>query len=465
MQTHLADFIRDTPEGQEAEAIVRTCVHCGFCLATCPTYQLLGDELDSPRGRIYLMKQMLEGEPVTRKTQLHLDRCLTCRACETVCPSGVKYGRLVDIGRGLVEKKVGRGAAASGMRYALRRVLPNPGLFASLLKTGRAMRPLLPARLQDQIPQPIQKFVPGGQYPAVHHRRKMLVLEGCVQPALVPNINAAARRVLDKLGISLIRAPDAGCCGAVSYHLNAQQEGLDYMRRNVDAWWPYVRDMRDVTDIGNAKDRARPELAGEGADEDSVESAGVEAIVMTASGCGVMVKEYGHLLRHDPAYAGKAARISELAKDISEIVEAESLSLLRLLGTSIPDEKKPKLAFHSPCTLQHGMKIRGVVEKILLASGFRLTAVPDSHLCCGSAGTYSILQPELSRQLLENKVRALESGAPERIATANIGCLMHVQSGTSLRVDHWIEILDEALAGLIPAMPATPAMPGRAVSR
>jgi glycolate oxidase iron-sulfur subunit len=450
MQTHLADFIKDTPEGQEAEAIVRTCVHCGFCLATCPTYQLLGDELDSPRGRIYLMKQMLEGEPVTRKTQLHLDRCLTCRACETVCPSGVKYGRLVDIGRGLVEKKVGRGVAAAGMRYALRRALPNPGLFASLLKTGRAMRPLLPASLQNEIPRLAQKSVSGEQRPVVRHPRRMLVLEGCVQPALMPNINAATRRVLDRLGISLINALNAGCCGAISYHLNAQQEGLDYMRRNVDAWWPYVRDVRDirdVRDVESATGKARAGLAEErGEDND-----GVEAIVMTASGCGVTVKEYGHLLRHDPVYARKAARISELTKDISEIIEAESPSLLRLLGTSIPDEKKPKLAFHSPCTLQHGMKIRGVVEKILLAAGFRLTPVPDSHLCCGSAGTYSILQPELSRQLLENKVKALESGAPDRIATANIGCLMHVQSGTSLPVDHWIEILDEALLNSVPA--------------
>jgi glycolate oxidase iron-sulfur subunit len=445
MQTHLADFIKDTPEGQEAEAIVRTCVHCGFCLATCPTYQLLGDELDSPRGRIYLMKQMLEGEPVTRKTQLHLDRCLTCRACETVCPSGVKYGRLVDIGRGLIEKKVGRGVAAAGMRYALRRVLPNPGLFASLLKTGRAMRPLLPASMQNEIPRLVQKSVSGEQRPVVRHRRRMLVLEGCVQPALMPNINAATRRVLDKLGISLINAPNSGCCGAISYHLNAQQEGLDYMRRNVDAWWPYVRDVRDVE---STTDKARAGLAEERAGEDND---GVEAIVMTASGCGVTVKEYGHLLRHDPVYARKAARISELTKDISEIIEAESPSLLRLLGTAIPDEKKPKLAFHSPCTLQHGMKIRGVVEKILLAAGFRLTAVPDSHLCCGSAGTYSILQPELSRQLLENKVKALESGTPDRIATANIGCLMHVQSGTSLPVDHWIEILDEVLLNSVPA--------------
>jgi glycolate oxidase iron-sulfur subunit len=328
------------------------------------------------------------------------------------------------------------------MRYALRRTLPNPGLFAALLKAGRAMRPLLPAALQKEIPPLARKSGAGELRPKVRHRRRMLILEGCVLPTLAPNINAATRRVLDKLGISLISAADAGCCGAISYHLNAQQEGLDYMRRNVDAWWPHVRDIGNVKDAGKARDKARSGLAEEEGGEDD---AGIEAIVMTASGCGVTVKEYGHLLRHDPAYAGKAARISELTKDISEIIEAESQSLARLLGTSIPDEKKPRVAFHSPCTLQHGMKIRGVVEKILLAAGFRLTAVPDSHLCCGSAGTYSILQPELSRQLLENKVKALESGTPDRIATSNIGCLMHVQSGTSLPVDHWIEILDEAL--------------------
>ena len=429
MQTHLADFIKDSPEGQEAEAILRNCVHCGFCLATCPTYQLLGDELDSPRGRIYLIKQVLEGAPVTQKTQLHLDRCLTCRACETVCPSGVQYGRLVDIGRGIVEKKVARSFAAGAVRYALRQTLPNAGVFASLLKLGRSTRPLLPGVLRDSIPRikNSQSAGPTLSQPPVQHQRKMLVLEGCVQPTLAPNINAATARILDKLGISLIKAPNAGCCGAVSYHLNAQQEGLDYMRRNVDAWWPYVG-MED--DVG-----------GEGA-------VGVEAIVMTASGCGVTVKEYGHLLRHDPVYAERAARISELTKDISEIVEAETQALVSLLGGPLAnkgDAKKSRLAFHSPCTLQHGMRIRGVAEKILVAAGFELTYVPDAHLCCGSAGTYSILQPELSQQLLKHKVMALESGQPTRIATANIGCLMHVQSGTSLPVEHWIEILDEKL--------------------
>ncbi|MDE2366851.1 MAG: glycolate oxidase subunit GlcF [Betaproteobacteria bacterium] len=424
MQTNLADFIKDTPEGQEAEEILRTCVHCGFCLATCPTYQLLGDELDSPRGRIYLMKQVMEGAPVTEKTQLHLDRCLTCRACETVCPSGVRYGRLVDIGRGIVEKQVGRDLAAGTMRYALRRVLPEAGTFSALLKFGQSVRPLLPSRLRDAVPPPQAMQSSTAIRPPARHTRKMLILEGCVQPALAPNINAATARVLDRLGISVIKAANAGCCGAVSYHLNAQQEGLDYMRRNVDAWWPYIDNQSG---------------AGTGKGD------GVEAIVMTASGCGVTVKEYGHLLRHDPAYAEKAARISEMAKDISEIIASETRMLLPLLDRTSSDGNKPKIAFHSPCTLQHGMQIRGVIEKVLMAAGFELTYVPDAHLCCGSAGTYSILQPELSQQLLENKVTALESGAPARIATANIGCLMHVRGGTSLPVDHWIEILDEKL--------------------
>ncbi len=441
MQTNLADFIKDTPEGQEAEEILRTCVHCGFCLATCPTYQLLGDELDSPRGRIYLMKQVLEGAPVTEKTQLHLDRCLTCRACETVCPSGVRYGRLVDIGRGIVEKKVGRGLAAGTMRYALRRVLPNSGIFSSLLKLGQSTRPflsLLPGRLREALPpaQAQQSNVPA--WPPARHARKMLILEGCVQPALAPNINVATARVLDRLGISAIKAANAGCCGAVSYHLNAQEEGLDYMRRNVDAWWPYVAN-RSGTGVG-------PGTKGV---EEAENFDSAEAIVITASGCGVTIKEYGHLLRHDPAYAEKAMAISEMARDISEVIDAEMQTLRPLLGrasnTIGTHDEMPKLAFHSPCTLQHGMRIRGIVEKILVAAGFELTYVPDAHLCCGSAGTYSILQPELSQQLLVNKVTALESGSPGRIVTANIGCLMHVRGGTSLPVDHWIEILDEKL--------------------
>ncbi|MBK6959305.1 MAG: glycolate oxidase subunit GlcF [Nitrosomonas sp.] len=412
MQTKLADFIKNSPQGQEADAILRSCVHCGFCLATCPTYQILGDELDSPRGRIYLMKQMLEGQPVTQKTQLHLDRCLTCRACETTCPSGVRYGELVDISRDLLEKQVKRDVRSEAMRYMLRKILPNSLIFNVLLKSGQAVRPFLPESLRKTIPE---KPKPAKKWPMEKHTRKMLVLDGCVQPVLAPNINAATARVLDNLGIALIKAEKAGCCGAVTFHLNAQQESLGYMRRNIDAWWSWV------------------------------EREEVEAIVVTASGCGVTVKEYGHLLQHDPAYAGKAARISALAKDISEILYAELENIARLMDKQNANTDRTKLSFHSPCTLQHGMKIRGVVEKILIAAGFDLTVVPNGHLCCGSAGTYSILQPELSQQLLKNKVVALEFGKPDQIATANIGCLMHLQGGTATSVKHWIELVDERL--------------------
>ncbi len=413
MQTKLADFIKNSPEGQEADAILRSCVHCGFCLATCPTYQILGDELDSPRGRIYLMKQLLEGQPVTKKTQLHLDRCLTCRACETTCPSGVRYGALVDIGRGIVEKQVKREFGSDILRYMLRKILPNRLVFNSLFKAGQIVRFLLPKDLKKTIPA---KRVGVKTWPSARHARKMLVLDGCVQPAMAPNINVATARVLDKLEIALIKADKAGCCGAVAFHLNAQQEGLDYMRRNIDAWWPFV------------------------------EQNEVEAIVMTASGCGVTVKEYGHLLQHDVIYAEKAARISALTKDISEILYAELENIKRLMDQQNTCDDNVKLSFHSPCTLQHGMQIRGVVEKVLMAVGFDLTTVVNAHLCCGSAGTYSILQPELSQQLLKNKVTALERDKPNQIATANIGCLMHVQSGTALPVRHWIELVDERLA-------------------
>ena len=409
MQTRLADWIREIPQGREADAILRKCVHCGFCLATCPTYVLLGDELDSPRGRIYLMKQMLEGAPVTVRTQLHLDRCLTCRACETTCPSGVEYGRLVDIGRDLIEEKVARGPAESARRWTLRKVLPSRALFGTLLRLGRLVKPLLPASLARKIPERREP----GEWPETRHARRMLALAGCVQPSMAPSINAATARVLDRLGISLVEAPGAGCCGAVTFHLNAQDEALRYMKANIDAWWPHVE-------------------------------AGAEAIVITASGCGTMVAEYGHLLRADPEYAHKAERIASLAKDISEVVAAERASLGKLLSPPASRLAPPKVAFHAPCSLQHGLKINGVVEPILRDLGFDLTMVPDAHLCCGSAGTYSILQSELSGRLLENKVRALESGAPDLIATANIGCLAHIASAASRPIRHWIELVDEA---------------------
>jgi glycolate oxidase iron-sulfur subunit len=407
MQTALADFIRDTPEGREADAILRKCVHCGFCTATCPTYLLLGDENDGPRGRIYLVKQILEGAAVTAKTQLHLDRCLTCRACETTCPSGVRYGRLADIGRKLVEERVARPVWQRLMRRAIAEVLPRRFLFASLLKLGQLARPLLPARLAEKVPA---ATLAAGAWPAPRHARKMLALAGCVQPALSPDINAAAARVLDRIEVSLVEARGAGCCGGLRFHLNYQEAGLDDMRALIDRWWPHIE-------------------------------AGAEAIVMTASGCGVTVKEYGHLLQHDARYAAKAARISAMTRDISEVLDAEFNRLEPMLGKS-----GGRVAFHPPCTLQHGQNIKGVTERLLERAGFELTPVPDAHLCCGSAGTYSILQPELAESLKRNKLAALGSGGPELIATANIGCLAHLQSGTGLPVRHWIVALEGQLS-------------------
>jgi glycolate oxidase iron-sulfur subunit len=399
MQTELAAFIRDTPEGAEADAILRKCVHCGFCTATCPTYQLLGDELDGPRGRIYLIKQVLEGAVPTARTQLHLDRCLTCRACETTCPSGVKYGRLADIGRGIVEAQVPRSLWQRVKRATLAFALPRRRVFGLLLGLGRRMRFLAPRLVPAAA-------APAGAWPAPRHARRMLALAGCVQPALAPRINAAAARVLDRLGVSLVEAPGAGCCGALRYHLNDQDAGRDDMRALIDAWWPLV------------------------------ERGEIEAIVMTASGCGATVREYGELLAHDPAYRDKAARIAALARDLSEVIPPEAIPGRTGLA---------RIAYHPPCTLQHGQQLRGKAERLLERAGFELTPVPDAHLCCGSAGTYSILQPALSRELRGRKLAALQGGQPVGIVTANIGCLMHLQAGAQVPVAHWVELLDEAL--------------------
>ncbi|MCQ8102532.1 glycolate oxidase subunit GlcF [Methylomonas sp. SURF-2] len=401
MQTQFADFIKQTAQGRRAEAILRHCVHCGFCNAGCPTYQLLGDEQDGPRGRIYLIKQVLEGNTATRATQQHLDRCLTCRACETVCPSGVEYGRLLDIGRGLVEQQVSRVWHQRLLRWLLLFALPVPQRFARLLAVARICRPLLPRRFKN-MPPSLQAV---SRRPASRHSRRMLLLEGCVQPALAPSINAATARVLDRLAISLVDTPAAECCGALAYHLNDQPAGLNSMRRLIDAWWPEVEK-------------------------------GVEAIVTTASGCGVTVKDYAELLKHDPLYAEKAARISGLAKDIGEILSAEELSVFKPAAR--------RIAFHSPCTLQHGQALNGVVEKVLLGLGFELTPVADGHLCCGSAGSYALLQAELSGRLRAAKIQALQAGRPELIATANIGCWLQLREKSALPVVHWIELLAEA---------------------
>ena len=411
MQTQLAPEFKGTRDGEAAEAILRSCVHCGFCNATCPTYQLLGDELDGPRGRIYLMKQVLEGAAVTRKTQLHLDRCLTCRNCETTCPSGVQYGALVDIGRRIVESKVERPKSEQAVRWLLKEGLTSP-LFSPAMKMGQLVRPLLPSALKNKVPAKAGSRA--NLWPTRAHERKVLMLMGCVQPAMMPNVNSATARVLDACGIQTVVADNAGCCGAIRSHLNDHEGGLADMRRNVDAWWP------------------------------SVQAGKVEAIVMNASGCGVTVKDYGHALAHDAAYADKAKRISELTRDVSELLPDLVAPLKRKLTVKLTKQ----LAFHPPCTLQHGQQLRGGVETHLNALGFEVKlAACESHLCCGSAGTYSVTQPELAYALRDRKLANLEPLKAQVIVSANVGCIQHLQTGTATPVKHWIEVVDEALAG------------------
>ena len=419
MQTNLAPQFKGTPDGEAAEAILRKCVHCGFCTATCPTYQLLGDELDGPRGRIYLMKQVLEGAPVTRSTQLHLDRCLTCRNCETTCPSGVEYGALIEIVRPIVDDLVERPTREKAVRWLLKEGLTSP-LFAPAMKLGQMLRPLVPASLKSKVPA--KAPARAHQWPTRTHPRKVLMLMGCVQPAMMPNINSATARVLDAAGIQTVVADEAGCCGAIRTHLNDTEGGLADMRRNVDAWWPLIS-------------------GGPGSLE------GIEAIVMNASGCGVTVKNYGHALARDPAYADKAKRISELTRDLSELLPELVPKLKNKVRLqSAGNRVATKLAFHPPCTLQHGQQLRGGVETHLKELGFDVRVAPnESHLCCGSAGTYSVLQPKLAYQLRDRKLANLAPLEAQTIVSANIGCIQHLQTGTATPVRHWIEVLDEAL--------------------
>ncbi|MFJ2490873.1 glycolate oxidase subunit GlcF [Pseudomonas iridis] len=405
MQTTLSEQSRQLPRAAEAEKILRSCVHCGFCNATCPTYQLLGDELDGPRGRIYLIKQVLEGAPATAQTQLHLDRCLSCRNCETTCPSGVDYHNLLDIGRAVVDQAVPRPAAQRLLREGLRALAPNPRLFKGLLRLGATFRPLLPRMFESKLPPPM---LTSGLRPVPRHVRRVMLLEGCVQPGLSPNTNDATARVLDRLGISVIPVAEAGCCGALDYHLDAQAKGLDRARQNIDAWWPHLQN-------------------------------GAEAIVQTASGCGAFIKDYGHLLEADPVYADKARRISEMTIDLVQVLAQEPLE-------QICAASQQRIAVHCPCTLQHALKLGGAVEAVLTRLGFNLTAVPDGHLCCGSAGTYSLTQPTLARQLRDNRLNALESGRPQLIVTSNIGCQSHLASAGRTPVMHWIERVDQSLA-------------------
>jgi glycolate oxidase iron-sulfur subunit len=407
MQTELADFIRSTPAGEAAEAILRKCVHCGFCSATCPTYQLLGDELDAPRGRIYLIKQMLEGAPVSERTRTHLDRCLTCRSCETTCPSGVAYGQLVDIGREVAEARAPRPVHERLWRRLLVAVFRRRWLFGPAVALGRCLRPLLPARLRAAVPPAASR---PGHWPAPRHARRMIALAGCVQPVLGPDINAAAARVLDRLGISLVSAPAAACCGSLAHHMTLPEAALDDVRALIDAWWPLVE-------------------------------AGAEAIVMTASGCGSMVRDYGRLMAHDPAYRDKAVRVSALARDLTEVIAAEPA-----LDTLVAGLPTMRVAFQIPCSLQHGQRLRTLAESLMLRAGFDCVPVADAHLCCGSAGSYSILQSSIAERLREAKLAALEAASPDLIIGANIGCIAHLGAQAGVPVRHWISALDERLA-------------------
>lgn len=405
MQTFITDDLLNTPEGQEANRILRSCVHCGFCTATCPTYRLLGDELDSPRGRIYLIKGLLEGKETTRKTQLHLDRCLTCRACETYCPSGVEYGHLLDIGRQKIESRIKRQPLDRFKRYLIRLILPHRNRFRLLLRMGQTVRSLLPGKLKRMIPpnNNIVKIKPDD------HKRRMILFTGCVQPLLAPQTNAAAIRVLNKTGIHAFEVQNEKCCGALDFHLGENETAVGYIKRNIDLWWPHIE-------------------------------GGIESIVTTASGCGVMIKDYGYILRNDPEYAAKAERISLLAKDISEIFNKDEIDCL---NANHNGEKHKKLVFQNPCTLQHGQKLKNKTEMVLQNLGFETAPVNDSHLCCGSAGVYSFLQRDLSGQLQQEKINNLLTTHPEVVLTANIGCQMHLQQATEVPVKHWVELIDE----------------------
>lgn len=407
MQTHLADFIKNTPHGKIADTILKNCVHCGFCNATCPTYQLTGDELDGPRGRIYQIKQVLEGMGATVQIQSHLDRCLTCRNCESTCPSGVEYGHLLDIGRSEVEKQIGRPPLEKFKREALRRLMLNRTAFESTYRVAQSLRPWLPQKLRGKVMA--GKAV--GIIPQSTRPRKMIMLEGCVQPGMSPNINAATLRVLDKLGIQLQRPQNAGCCGAINLHMGAEAQSLNDMRRNIDAWWPLLEQ-------------------------------GAEALLINASGCGATVKEYGYHLQHDAQYAEKAAAISAAAKDIVEILAAEAENIQAKLPANLPAHT---IAYHPPCTLQHGQKLKGSVESLFAELGITVLLPQDAHLCCGSAGTYSFFQPELSQQLRDNKLSRLNALKPDVVLSANIGCIGHLAGGTATPVMHWIEYLDEQM--------------------
>ena len=400
MQTNLAPKFQQGRHAEAIETILRKCVHCGFCNATCPTYQIRGDELDGPRGRIYQMKQFFEGEPANPEMLKHLDRCLTCHACETTCPSGVKYTRLLEIGKTSIERELPRPWWDRARRWGIVRFINSGWLFALAVKIGQTLVPILPAKLRESVPArqtPVDRI-------NAQHSRKVLMLGGCVQPTLAPNTNARASNLLNKFGIEVIELPENLCCGAAALHTSEPEYGMRQVKRLIDSWWPHIE-------------------------------AGAEAIVVTATGCGVTVKDYEHLLADDADYVAKAKKVSLLYRDLTELVEAE-------IEAMDPVEMPAKrIAVHTPCSMQHGLGITNRVETLLAKAGYEICAVAEGHLCCGSSGTYSMLQPALGTQLRTNKIRALSINQPDIIATANIGCQMHLAQDNNLPVVHWIELL------------------------
>ncbi len=430
MQTAFTAQALTDPDTAESAGIIRKCVHCGFCTATCPTYVTLGNELDSPRGRIYLIKEMLEnGRPADERTVTHIDRCLSCLSCMTTCPSGVNYMHLVDHARAHIERTYRRPLADRIIREVLARVLPYPGRFRWSLRLARLARPF--ARSLEGIKplKPLASMLklaplsvppasandrPGRRPARGEARKRVALLRGCAQSVLDPGINEATVRLLGRLGVEIVLPEGEGCCGALTHHMGREAEALDFARNNVDVW------------------------------SRAIEREGLDAILVTASGCGTVIKDYGHMLRLDPAYAGKAARVSGLAKDVTEFLASLDLP---------PPDTPPRavVAYHSACSMQHGQRVVKEPKLLLSKAGFTVRDVPEGHLCCGSAGTYNILQPDISRKLRDRKVENIERLAPDLIATGNIGCMTQIGSGTQIPILHTVELLDWAYGGSRPA--------------
>jgi len=437
MQTNFTEAQLADPRTAEANRIIRSCVHCGFCLATCPTYVELGNELDSPRGRIYLIKEMLEKDrPASKEIVTHIDRCLSCLACVTTCPSGVDYMHLIDQGRARIEETYRRPWPDRLMRTALGAILPYPGGFRAALAAGLFARPLAPilrgiggpfrrlaamleltpSRFAERSPaRPGMVFSPQGE-----RRGRVALLTGCAQPVLAPSINEATIRLLNRMGIEVVLAAGEGCCGAIVHHMGQAEPALGFARANIDAW------MREI------------------------EGEGLDAIIITASGCGTTIKDYGHMLQHDTEYRERAAKVAGLARDLTEYLHEVGL----------PEPVNPTgltVAYHSACSMQHGQRVTFQPKLLLERAGFGVRDVPEGHLCCGSAGTYNILQPEIATRLRDRKVANIARVAPDVIATGNIGCMAQIAAGTDIPVVHTAELIDWATGGPAPeAIAGTP---------